>query len=69
MVSKIFHYRSVKKNNAYLQLILVQYANQELSSSGSSRLFDYFQAALNNNLLRIAVVKFTEAETDSVYED
>lgn len=69
MLSKIYHYRTVKKTNAFLNLILVEFPEDSSEDNRQlNRILDLFQPALNNSLLRISVVHFEENEMTHLYE-
>ncbi len=69
MLSKIYHYRTIKKTNSFLNLILVEFPDDRSEENRQlNRILDLFQPALNNNLLRISVVRFEENEMPHLYE-
>ena len=69
MLSKIFHYRNIKKTNVYLNVIMIEFVSEGTEDSRHfNRLLDYFQPALNNNLLRLSTVKIDQTEMEALYE-
>lgn len=70
MLSKIFHYRTIKKNMTYLNIILVEFPDDNSDDNRQlNRILDLFQPALSNNLLRIGVVKIDQSEMEGLYEN
>ncbi len=70
MLSKIFHYRTIKKNTTYLNIILVEFPDDNSGDNRQlNRILDLFQPALSNNLLRIGVVKIDQSEMEGLYEN
>ncbi|WP_022959702.1 hypothetical protein [Spongiibacter tropicus] len=69
MLSKISHYKTTKKVNAYLELVLMNTPEEEPSrNGGSDRLLEYFEPAIASGLLRISEIEFSEQELTSIKE-
>jgi hypothetical protein len=67
MLSKIYHYRMIKKSATYLNLIIVEFPEDSGENRQLNRIFETFQPALNNNLLRVSVIKIDAEEMESLY--
>jgi len=68
MLSKLYHYSSMKKKRAFLTLVLVKLYNSENNDNRPLRLFEEFQPAISNGLLNIQTIELSEAETNELYE-
>lgn len=73
MLSKIHHYREVKKINAVLILVLVDIPQIDGSSTldrarYANRIWDDFAPALNSGLLKIRKIKIDEKDAESYYK-
>jgi hypothetical protein len=70
MLSKIYHYRNVKKNNTFLNLILVEFPGEGISENIlMNKILDIFQPALSKGLLKISVIKLDENEMTPLYQN
>jgi hypothetical protein len=67
MLSKLHHYRTVKKANVYLALVVVALPGDVERPGYVARLLNEFQPAVSNGLLRVMQLAFTEAEAASLY--
>jgi len=67
MLSKLHHYRTVKKANVYLALIVVSLPGDVERPGSVLRLLSEFQPAITNGLLRVMQLAMTEADTASLY--
>lgn len=68
MLNKIHLYRTIKKSNAYLYLVLVTIPEEIMDRrprSDTERLEEYFEPAIANGLLRIAHIELTTEEAES----
>lgn len=69
MLSKVNHYRSAKRVEAHLDLVLMRIPGEESRSSLSSdRFAEFFEPAIAGGLLKIVSVEFTEEEASLVRE-
>ena len=68
MLSKIFHYRNLKKTNAYLNVIIVEFPNDPADNKLLNRILTSFQPALSNSILRMSVVRIKAEEMEGLYE-
>jgi|GEM_PF-905401 len=68
MLSKIFHYRNLKKTNAYLNVIIVEFPDDPADNKLLNRILSSFQPALSNSILRMSVVRIKAEEMDGLYE-
>lgn len=68
MLTKLSHYRALKKTNVFLALVLVSVPGEEARLTQISRLFTEFQPAISGGLLRIVEISLTEEEAAGVYE-
>jgi hypothetical protein len=70
MLSKIHHYRQIRKTNAILILIIVEIPNEqnERYVRYINRLWDDFSPALNTGLLKIKKMKIDEKTADEFYK-
>ena len=63
MLSKINHYRTAKRVEAHLDLVLMRLPREEARTPNSySRLLESFEPAIASGLLKIHEIEFTEAE-------
>jgi hypothetical protein len=63
MLSKINHYRSAKKVDAHLDLVLMKIPGEEARSGQTlERLLENFEPAIAGGLLRVVSVEFTDEE-------
>jgi hypothetical protein len=69
MLSKIYYYRTIKRVNAYLFLVLINRPDIEQYPSAIDRLKKEFEPALTNGLLRIREVEITEQENQQILND
>ena len=69
MLSKIYHYRTIKKTNSYLNLILIDLPENNRQFNHGKYIYDLFQPASNNKLLKISVIKFEENEITNLYKE
>lgn len=71
MLSKVNYYRTIKKVNAYLYLVLIvrpdddEYLNGG-NSSFSDRILEEFEPAITNGLLQVRIVEITQEEYDNI---
>lgn len=66
MLSKINHYRTAKRVEAHLDLVLMKLPTEEQRSSSSlSRLLESFEPAIASGLLKIQEIEFTAEEVAS----
>lgn len=66
MLSKINHYRTAKRVEAHLDLVLMKLPGEEARTSNSySRILESFEPAIASGLLKIHEIEFTEAEAAS----
>ena len=66
MLSKINHYRTAKRVEAHLDLVLMKLpAEKQISSSSFSRLLESFEPAIASGLLKIQEIEFTAEEAAS----
>jgi hypothetical protein len=63
MLSKINHYKAIKKTNAYLSLLLGNNHDEELMGS-FDKLVSEFEPAINSGLLRLHRYKFVKDGSD-----
>jgi len=66
MLSKINYYRSIKRINAYLFLVLINRPDEEQNETTLERIQREFEPAITNGLLRIRIVEITEEETNKI---
>ena len=62
MLSKVYHYRNIKKSNVYLVLLLTPRPEDEFNPRLTERLIREFQPAIANGLLKIEEITFTPEE-------
>lgn len=67
MLSKIYHYRIIKKTTIFLNIILVEFPEDTSENKLFNKILELFQPALNNNLLRISVIKIEAEEIEGLY--
>ena len=67
MLSKLYHYRVLKKSNVYLTLVLTTLPDYELRPISVNRILGEFQPAINNGLLKVIEINFTEAEAAELF--
>jgi len=69
MLSKINYYRTTKRIEAHLDLVLLKLPNEETRIYPSSaRLLQSFEPAIASGLLKVVAVEFSEEETNSCRE-
>lgn len=68
MLTKLSHYRALKKTNVFLALVIVSAPDEEARPNRNSRLLNEFQPAISGGLLRIVEVALTEQEAAGLYE-
>ncbi|MEY2792303.1 MAG: hypothetical protein RJA76_295 [Bacteroidota bacterium] len=71
MLSKINYYRTIKKVNAYLYLVLIVRPDDEEQSGGRhnssvDRILQEFEPAITNGLLQVRTIEITQQENDSI---
>lgn len=66
MLSKVNHYRQVKKTEAYLELVLMKFPDGEPARYPTSRLLDNFAPAIASGLLRVMEIEFTAKEYEEI---
>jgi hypothetical protein len=64
-LSKIFHYRNTRKVEAHMDLILIKSPSDKYNESSLERLYDQFAPAINENLLKICEIAFTDEEIEA----
>lgn len=62
MLTKLHHYRSAKKSNVFLALVIVSIPGEEKRDSLLQRILRDFQPAIANGLLRVAEISLSEDE-------
>lgn len=67
MLSKLYHYRTLKKVNVYLALLLVALPGDEPKPDSVSRVLSEFQPAISSGLLRVVEISLTEPEAAELY--
>lgn len=67
MLSKLYHYRVLKKTNVYLTLVLTTLPDDEVRPSFVNRILGEFQPAITNGLLKVIEINFTEAEAAELF--
>ena len=69
MLSKIYHYRNVKKSNTFLNLILVEIPGDTKEENVLlNKVLDVFQPAISKGLLKISVINLDENEITALYQ-
>lgn len=68
MLTKLSHYKALKKTNVFMSLVLVSLPGEEARPSQLSRLFNEFQPAITGGLLRIVEITVTDEEAVGLYE-
>ncbi|WP_156374461.1 hypothetical protein [Pseudorhodoferax sp. Leaf274] len=68
MLTKLSHYKALKKTNVFMSLVLVNLPGEEARPSQLSRLFAEFQPAISGGLLRIVEIVVTEEEAVDLYD-
>lgn len=68
MLSKINHYRQVKKTDAYLELVLMRLPDGEPARYPISRLLESFAPAIASGLLRVMEIEFSKDEYSEIIE-
>lgn len=71
MLSKINYYRTIKKVNAYLYLVLIVRPDDEEQPGGRNnsfvdRILQEFEPAMTNGLLQVRTVEITQQEYDAI---
>jgi len=66
MLSKINYYRTIKRVNAYLFLVLISRPDEEQNETTFERIQKEFEPAITNGLLRIRVIDITEEENNKI---
>jgi hypothetical protein len=71
MLSKVNYYRTIKKVNAYLYLVLIVRPddNEQLNGRNSTfadRILEEFEPAITNGLLQVRTVEITQQEYDVI---
>lgn len=59
MLSKLYHYKLLKKSNVYLSLIITTLPSDDQKNNSISRIFAEFQPAIASGLLKIIEINFT----------
>lgn len=70
MLTKIHHYKTIKKANVYLALLLVTVPEQMTSRPASSyvdRILREFEPAITSGLLRVHTIEATPEEVETLY--
>jgi hypothetical protein len=68
MLTKLSHYKLLKKTNVFMSLVLVSIPGEDPRPSQISRLFTEFQPAITGGLLRIVEIRLTEEDAAGLYE-
>lgn len=66
MLSKVNHYRQVKKVDAYLELVIMKLPDNEETRYPIARLLDTFAPAVASGLLRTIEVEFSKEDYEAV---
>lgn len=75
MLSKIHHYRQIKKTNAVLILVLVDIPKLEINKTTNrettyvNRIWNDFAPALNSGILKIRKIKIDEKDAELYYKE
>lgn len=69
MLSKLYHYRLLKKSHVYLTLVLTTLPDDEARPSSVNRILSEFQPAITNGLLKIIEINFTNVEAAELFVD
>lgn len=69
MLSKLYHYKVLKKSNVYLTLVLTTFPDDEARPNSVNRILGEFQPAITNGLLKVVEINFTEAEAAELFVD
>lgn len=69
MLTKLSHYKALKKTNVFMSLVLVIIPGEGARPSHISRLFSEFQPAISGGLLRIVEISFSEADVADLFTD
>jgi len=69
MLSKINYYRTIKRVNAYLFLVLIIKPGEEENISNFERMKKEFEPAITNGLLRIREIQITIEEYQQIISD
>lgn len=69
MLSKINHYRNIKRVNAYLFLVLIVRPDEEQNGSTIDRIKKEFEPAITNGLLIIRDVEITNVENLQILDE
>ncbi len=67
MLSKLYHYRVLKKSNVYLTLVLTTLPDDEVRPNSVNRILGEFQPAITNGLLKVIEINFTESEAAELF--
>lgn len=67
MLSKLYHYRVLKKSNVYLTLILPTIPDVETRPNYVNRILEEFQPAITNGLLKVIGINFTATEAAELF--
>jgi hypothetical protein len=70
MLTKLHHYKTIKKANVYLALVLANVPEETARPAGPylDRLQREFEPAITSGLLRIHVIEFSSEETAGFYD-
>jgi hypothetical protein len=66
MLSKLNYYRSIKRVNAYLFLVLIVKPDEEQNDSLTISIKKEFEPAITNGLLRLREIEITEEENQQI---
>lgn len=69
MLSKLYHYRVLKKSNVYLTLVLTALPDDEVRPNSVNRILGEFQPAITNGLLKVIEINFTESEAAELFAE
>lgn len=71
MLTKLHHYKTLKKANVYLALVLVNIPEEDMRATGNhlARLQREFEPAITSGLLRIHIIEFSRDEIEAVYAE
>ena len=69
MLSKLYHYKLLKKSNVYLSLVITTLPSDDQKSNFTSRILSEFQPAIANGLLKIIEINFTAEEEAELFSN
>lgn len=69
MLSKLYHYKTIKKSNVYLALVLATLPDEEIRHNYISKILNDFQPAISNGLLKVIEIDFSREEASELFND